>query len=585
VTDEEIRSIAATAPARRRLQARAAITGTAEELIGRVHAVRSVPFGNWQASLSVRYLLDFAARHRPPDQVATLADRYRNGFDADVVLDAAATRPPAELAAIMAELDRLDDTPADHQAKPSGLAESLLKLVTARRVPADLAALLDALSGLDELTRKACETLVLSAPYQRVAPVALYLRGMAADQALAELLAAMTRYAPSGALAAFLGRLLTLKDEDSVRAVIAAAAAWQVRSDADQTAVPDVGRIAQLVQDLLESRNQPLAQQLVDRTLAGYARSGERFRLYALVYVFTQRGLDAEAERVIREISADAAVRDVTGMIIRFCGSEQPEATASLLRAILKKPELSGVTPDATVELARHLEKAQPVIFETVAAWRPHNVSEFEGLLSGTSNTTAQEFRDTVAALASGRADGGDIADLADWLHSDTDTRRGGKRTDALVAGTTRRHEPELLTDLIGRLRERKSWWTLRDYFKRHVNQDYDAPAMARLIAAAGERRCLPSALWLAQDWLTDRMRTDAEVVQVVGSLHEAHVASSELQTSLRWAAQAFRPRPDQTDPVRALDAARLAEEANAWYDGKRRKVRLMKRPDPDPPR
>jgi hypothetical protein len=108
---------------------------------------------------------------------------------------------------------------------------------------------------------------------------------------------------------------------------------------------------------------------------------------------------------------------------------------------------------------------------------------------------------------------------------------------------------------------------------------------MARLIAAAGERRCLPSALWLAQDWLTSLMRTDAEVVQVVRSLHNAHVASSELQDSLRWAGQAFRPRPDQTDPVRALYAAKLAEEADSWHEGKRRRVLPIRRPDPDPPR
>jgi hypothetical protein len=368
--------------------------------------------------------------------------------------------------------------------------------------------------------------------------------------------------------------------------VIATAAAWTVRSGEQETEVPDVGRIAQLVKDLLESRNCPLAQQLVDRTLAGYARSGERFRLYALVYVFTQRGLDAEAERVIREISADAAARDVTGMIIKFCGSEQPEATASLLlSAILKKPELSGVTPDATVELARQLKQEQPVIFKTVAAWRPHNVSEFEGLLSGTSNATAQEFRDTVASLASGRTDGGDIADLVHWLHNDTDARRGGKRTETLIAGTIRRHEPELLTDLIGGLRGRRSWWTLRDYFLRHVNEDYEAPTMARLVAAAGERRCLPSALWLAQDWLTRPMRTDAEVVQVVRSLHNALVASRELRDSLRWAGQAFWPRPDQTDPVRALYAAELTEEADSWREGKRPRVLPIRRPDPDPPR
>jgi hypothetical protein len=195
VIEEEIRRIAATVPATRRLQARAAVTGTAEELIGRVQAVRSVPFGSWQASLSARYLLGFAARHRPPDQVATLADRYRGASDVEVVLDAAATRPPAELAAIMAELDGL-------------LAESLLELVTARRIPADLAALLDALSGQDKLTRNACETLVKSAPCERVAPVVLHLRGMAADHALTELLTAMTRHGQSPAIAAFLTRLL-----------------------------------------------------------------------------------------------------------------------------------------------------------------------------------------------------------------------------------------------------------------------------------------------------------------------------------------------------------------------------------------
>jgi hypothetical protein len=578
VTEEEIQRLLAAVPVSRRLQARAAIAGSADDLASRVNSVRAVPFGGWQASLSVLYLIGFAARHRPPDQVAAMAGTFGDDFG-EVVLDAAATRPPAELAAITAELDRrLVGQPA---------AEAFLARVITRRVPDDLAGFLAALPDRG-LAEKACAATLTAAPAPAVAHILLHLRGAQAREAAGQILATTTRVAPSAYLAEFLACLDGLGDADSTQAVIGTASAWQA-SPPGGPAVPDVDRIAELVKDLLEGGHPGLARAVVRSTLAGYARSGERYRLYALVFVFKQHGLDAEAEEVIKEISADAPDGDVIEMIIKFCQTEQPEHAAVLLRVILEKPK-PDETAFAAVQFARLLAHARPVIFATVAAWRYENLTEFEERLAkSASSGWAEEFRDVVGDIAYHRDDGGDIADIIVWLLADADSKHadrrasGLRRARSLVTGTVKRGEPALMAALIGRLRESKRWWMLRDEAAALIAAEYDAADMDGLVAAA-EDRCLPSVLRLVPDWLTRGPRGDAEVVRVLRRLHDAHGNPGELKAALVWSANRFR-RPDGTDPMRALERADLMAERNAWFEGKRwNKPWPPRRPDPDPP-
>jgi hypothetical protein len=510
VIEEEIRQIVAATPAGRRLQARAALTGSVDDLIKRVREVRTVPDGGWQANLSAWYMLDVAARHRPP---------------------------------------------------------------------ADIADLLVVLQDRDELAGKLRWALNSASP-SKIARTIVHLRGMEAGRPVADLLTEAARLAASRPVAALLAELAELGDHDSAQALIDAAAAWY---EAGRPAVPDVGRIAQLVQDLLETGHELLARRVVDRTVASYARSGERYRLYALVFVFKQRGLDVEADQVMIEIGAGTPLRGVTGMVLDFCKTQQPEQTAVLIRAMLKNPAPDG-TAEAAATFVRELHQAHEDIFAAVAAWPyPGLIIDFERRLASDSDLWAQEFRKVVTSVAHLRHDGTEIADLVNWLHEDVKGKRRDERANMVLTGVAGRRDAALMVAMVCRLRETKTWRAIRETVNSKVCDSYDAATVAALVSKS-VGTCLPAALWLAEDWLTRRARTDADVVLVVRGLRDAHGNPDELHSILIWAGRSFLTRIDGTNPRRALEAAGLIEQADAWYRGQTRTLPVRK-PDPDPPR
>lgn len=552
-----------TVPARRRLQARAAVTGSVDDFARRVRATGAVPFGGWQASLSVIYMLDYVARSRQPAEVAAIARAFRGGPGEQVVLDTVSMREPADLAAVMAA----DGT----------LAGPLLRRVITRRLPAELAGMLDAMPEHNGLRRQAVTAVLEHAPIGTVAHVILHLRGMSAAGPLNELQNSMVHQIPSAALAEFLAIAARYTDAVSVQEVIDAVAAWQVSSP--EGTIPDVGRIARLVRDLLENGHMGLAQQVTDRTLEGYATSGQRYRLYALVFVFKKRGLDDEAARVMKKVPAGASAKEANDLIVRFCQTEEPDQAAALLHTILENPE-PEVTM-AAVEFTRRLEQHKQVIFSAAAAWTSGKIAEFEKSLAGYSGDWAEEFRDLVASGAPEHPSGADSACLLSWLHRDA--KRDKERARIFIEKTVQRKKPEILVAMILGLWEDKSWWSLhRSEFARRVSGGWDAASMAALVRTSAEDGCLPSALWLAQDWLAHQNRTNADVIQVVRSMRDAAGNPGDLRALLRWAGHSFLAEPGQR-PALALAAAGLADEANAWHDGERR-MRVT-RPDPDPSR
>jgi hypothetical protein len=127
----------------------------------------------------------------------------------------------------------------------------------------------------------------------------------------------------------------------------------------------------------------------------------------------------------------------------------------------------------------------------------------------------------------------------------------------------------------------RRYWY--KGTLNRNVCDSYDAETMAALVAKS-VGTCLPAVLWLAQDWLTRRARTDADVVRVVRSLRDAHGNPDELRSILVWSGRSFLSRLDGTNPLRAIEAAGLTEQADAWYRGQTKTLPVRK-PDPDPPR
>jgi hypothetical protein len=559
VIEEEIRQVVAAAPARRRLQARAALTGSADDLIKRIREVRAVPDGGWQANLSAWYMLDFAARHRPTAEVAAIAREF---CDEDIVLETSAERAPAELAEIAA-----------------GLSDSFLHRLVARLPPADLAELLVVLQDQDELAGKLRRALILSSP-GTIARTVVHLRGMEAGPLVADLLVEAAGLVASRPIAVLLALLAELGDHESAQVLINAAAAWHERG---QPAVPDVGRITQLVQDLLDTGHELLGRRVVDRTVPSYALSSERYRLYALVFVFKKRGLDVEADQVITEIGAGTSLRGVAVMVLDFCKTQQPEQAAVLIRALLRNPAPDG-TAEVAATFARELHQAHEDIFATVAAWSyPGLIIDFEHRLASDSDLWAQEFRKVVSSAAHLRVDGTEIADLVNWLYEDVNAKRGNERANTVLTGVAERQDAALMVAMICRLREAKTWRALRDTLNRNVCDCYDAEAMAALITKS-VGTCLPAALWLAQDWLTRRARTDADIVRVVRGLRDAHGNPDELRSILVWSGRSFLSRLDGTNPLRAIEAAGLTEQANAWYRGQTKTLPVRK-PDPDPPR
>lgn len=578
MTEEEIRQLLDALPSERRMQARAAVTGSVGDLLERVRGVSALPLGGWQASLSALYMVDFAARHRPPEQIATMSGELSGDCPENVVLDAAAARPPRDLTAIAVELDGSSAARAEGAdelaAHRADLARSFLSSVAIRRHPADLAAMLIEMRDHASLMRIAVRCLCSCARPPKVAQVVVQLRGMreqGAQEPLSEILTAMNEEASSANLAAFLTSLERFRDTESVRAVIGGVVAWNAPPSIAPEANRGVDRIAELVKSLLHEKEPDLAKLVVTSAIEDFARSGQQYRLYALVFVFKEHKLDNAAEQIMDEISGTARDEDVVEMIIKFCQNEEPQHTVILLRVILENPK-PVVTATAAVEFARSLDQVRLDIFATAATWAYGNLSKFEQGLRGNSNEWAEMFCDEVAKSASKRDDGGDIGDIVLWLLGDVDSKRGKRRADRLVAGVVARCEPDLMVPLICKLRAGKGWWTLRDAAAKRISEKYGIEDMVELVAAA-EGRCLPAVLRLIPDWLIGRQltdsdtgfrysaaRTDSDIVQLVRKLRDARGNSRELEDALTWSAMHFN-RPDRTDPMLKLEGAGLMAE------------------------
>ena len=92
MSEAEIRRLLAHVPIPRRIHARAALAGSASDLSTRVrHDEGSLP-ASWQSGLGTLYVTAFAARHRPPAEVAEIARALRGDVCGEVVLDVAAER-------------------------------------------------------------------------------------------------------------------------------------------------------------------------------------------------------------------------------------------------------------------------------------------------------------------------------------------------------------------------------------------------------------------------------------------------------------------------------------------------------------
>jgi hypothetical protein len=581
--EDEVRRLLDAVPVQRRMQARAAVTGTVSDLLDHVRGVSAVAAEGWQASLSTLYMIEFAALHRPASEVATMASEMLGDYRAPVVLDAAAARSPCELTAIAAQLygpaaehDAGAERPALHRAD---LAASFLSSVTVRRQPADIAAMLIEARDNPRLMHDAVRRLCRSARPPKVAQVVLCLRGTQAAEPLAAILTAMLEQAASPDLALFLTSLHRFRDTESVSTVIRSVVTWNTPSSPASEARGGIDWIAELVKSLLEQEQSHLAKLVVTSAIRDFARSDQQYRLYALVFVFKQHGLGDAAEQIMNEISATARDKRVVEMIIKFCQSEQPQQTVILLQVILENPK-PGVTAAAAVEFAKRLDQVRSDIFATAAKWAHENLSEFEQELRGTSNDWAEEFRDNVAGIASDREDGSDIGDIVLWLLGDADSKRGMRRAEDIIARVVNRGRPDIMIALICKLRAGKGWWRLRESAALHVRQVYGVADMVELIGEA-EGRCLPAVLRLIPDWLTHHQRSDEEVVQLVSKFRDARGNSQELEAALSWSASHFN-RADGTHPVPALEHAGLMAERNAWSRGKRRS--WGRRPDPDPP-
>jgi len=108
VIDDEVQRLLDGVPAERRMQARAAVTGSAADLATRVRRVEATGENGWSGALSAAYMIDFAGRHCDPEQVARVTRELDRERDIEAVLDAAAERPAEDLAAIAAEVGYAD---------------------------------------------------------------------------------------------------------------------------------------------------------------------------------------------------------------------------------------------------------------------------------------------------------------------------------------------------------------------------------------------------------------------------------------------------------------------------------------------
>jgi hypothetical protein len=543
-----------------------ALAGNVKELISKALARRITPSRDWQANLGIWATFSVAARERTPADVAELARRLGEEIDRDVVLDAAAGREAAELAQLTIEFIR-----ADH-GSTGNLARAFVQRIFAKGGPVVSAAFLSALAEHDEhdvLYRWACEELLNMANLSMTVRTVLHLHG-ASPTAVHRLLAAAAQPGRSKGLASLLVQVSRLGDAEAVRSLTGTAAAWQLP---EEPSVPDVNSLANLVQELLKDGADQLAYQLIEQTLEGYRDSRERYRFLALVFVFQQRGLDAEAKHVLRDI-VGVEMGPATKMIIDFCRTEQPEQAAYLVRAILTDPDPDGVI-NAAVTFAQELEPAYRDIFATAATWPHASLVEFAQRLNRVSGSWASEFREVVIAAAPGRDNGAEIADRINWLLADKTRRRSKKLASDIVARVVTEREPVLMVELIDRLHDDGTWRDLRDLITVEVCDGYDANKMASFIAAPDSR--VATSLWLAMHWLQHRIRRPDEVVRVVASLRDAKPRPNDLNAALSWSASTFKHLPmRENDPVQALLARGLEAEARAWSQPSRRK------PDPE---
>lgn len=564
-----LRRLIGTVPPQRRLQARVAVTGSAAEFAACVRGVVAESPADWQAHLSALYMIEFAALHREPAEVAELSREFQAGFGADVVLDAAAERRPAELAAIAAALP----DPREFIGKAAQ-----------RRQPGDVAAMLAAMRQDIALMRTACGHACAHALPGKVAQVILHLRGMNAEEPLTELLTEMPRRSGAAGLGEFLAGLAGLGDDDSVRLCIARIVAWK---DADplggETGTADaVDRVAAVVKSLLRKNCSQLADDVVESAIAEFALSGQQYRLYALVFLFRELELHDEVGRIADKISKGAEDDNIE-MILRFC-SENHDYAGALLQVVLKKPK-----PAAAVRFATELDPQHEIIFRTVATWPcEHLIRVFEDLWC-TSDQLAREFREAVAEIAPQRSKGEEVGDIVLWFLGNPDDKQSMQHAHNIVAKIVELKQPGLLADLICKLRAGKGWWlgphekTVRDRAAQRVSEEYGIADMTALVGAAAGR-CLPAVLWISADWLTRRPRSDAQVVQLIKALKDARCLPGELAKTIEWVAGRFR-RVDGSTPMVALEKAGLMDERNVWFSVKRSMLpRFQRRPDPDKP-
>jgi len=596
MTEDEIRGLLGDLPPARRLQARAAVTGSVGDLTGMLRRISDVAAAEpgspsiadqrWQATLSTLYMVGVAAGCRPQEEVAEIIKELGTAYCTGVALDAAAARLPSDLAAIAGVL-------------PDN-AEFLGK-VAARRQPEDLAEMLCVMRENAPLMRSAVSQLCTAAPPHKVATVVLHLRGTQALEPLSEVLAGMLRQPPGTALAAFVASLDRFGDDESVHAVVdTMLASVEIQAEALADPSADVSnvveRIAELVKSLLhegeeaKGRLEDLAKLVVSSAIRKFTPSGQQYRLYALVFVFTELELDDVAMRIMDEITATVPDNDITQTIITYC-LDQPQHAGPLMQLILQTPR-PGVTADAATEFAVSVQQARDVVYATVAAQQPFPYLEkFEEGLRATSSLMAEEFRDIVKVRSPARRAGEDIGVIIDWFLQDTETARGRRRADYVIAEVVQRLEPALLVAMIYELRDNKQWWrrlqrpgvpwgkSLRDYTAQRVGEQYQIEHMLAMITAA-KRRCLPAVLRLVPDWLTPRRPAGSEVVRLVTALKDARSDDAEIVAAIEWSASQSRWLDD---PSPALEAAGLADAAAAWRRGKRHHPR--RRPDPDPPR
>jgi hypothetical protein len=579
MSEDELRLLLTGVPPVRRIQARAALTGSADALIGQVRAVRERPDGGWQAVLSAQYIAALAARYRAPAEVAMAAVSLRGLVDPWVMLDVAAvTRTPGELAVIVRELGR---------AAP-GLDRLFLDRVATRRLPADLIALLRALPR-GELARGDLIDMIRSLSPDEAASVILHLRGLGDGELIEELVAAITAAVEPGRLGTFLASLDRCGDQVTAERVIEVATSG--------TQAEAAGRVTDLVTTLLGQRNYELAQLAVTSAVRSFSPTGQQHQLYALLFVFTQYGLHEEAQRVRKEIRAAVPDRDEVDLISDYCqaSQEEPENIINLLRAILVNPVSEPSASDAALRLANTMAAVRPAIFAMVSSWSCPSLQAFEEKLRNKAGSWSPEFLDQVADHASERDDAADIGDIVLWMlrgRAGPHPKVALERASRIARLTVRRREPELTIGLIARLRgaperpgdKHDRWWTVRPAVAREIAESYAGADLAELIAA-GSDRCLPALLWIATDWLARRPgRSDAEIVRVIRALREAHGDHEELLEMVEYAARGFY-RPDGSHPIHALRSSDFGYEASAWIRGKNRSLPgLGRRPDPDRP-